>query len=113
MKAAILGSVKSNLEHVANKKLVDSSLVHAVILEYLKECEADKMEETVTMYSGLIPMMVTTKEGSQAAVLCFWHSTPKNRRVSSIIKISSSLQVNIKTAFRSTGNHQNHQRTFG
>lgn len=82
MKAAILGSVKSNLDHVANKKLVDNSLVHAVILEYLKQCEEDKMEETVAMYSGLVPLMLTTKEGCQAAVICFWQSTPKNRRVS-------------------------------
>lgn len=95
MKAAILGSVKSNLEHVANKKLVDSSLVHAVILEFLKECEEDKMEEVVTMYSTLIPLMVTTKEGSQAAVLCFWHSTPKNRRA--IIKTIKEHMIKICT----------------
>ncbi|XP_055911256.1 protein penguin [Eupeodes corollae] len=95
MKAAILGSVKSNLDHVANKKLVDSSLVHAIILEYLKECEEDKIEETVTMYSSLIPLLLTTKEGCEAAVLCFWHSTPKNRRA--IVKTIKEHLVKICT----------------
>lgn len=37
MKTAILSSVKSNLEHIANKNLVDNSLIHSVLMEYLKE----------------------------------------------------------------------------
>ena len=82
MKSSILGSVKSNLEHVANKQLVDNSLVHAVMLEYLKECDDEKMEETVGMIAPLIPLMLSTKEGSQAAIICFYKATPKNRRVS-------------------------------
>lgn len=83
MKASILSSVKANLEHVANKQLVDNSLVHAIMLEYVKEMEEDKVEETVTMFAPLIPLMLTTKDGCQAAIICFHKSTPKNRRVSS------------------------------
>ncbi|XP_037938189.1 protein penguin [Teleopsis dalmanni] len=80
MKASILGSVKTNLEHVANKQLVDSSLVHSVMLEYLNECDDDKIEEAVTMFASLIPLMVTTKDGCQAAIITFYKSTAKNRR---------------------------------
>lgn len=84
MKASILGSVKANLDHVANKQLVDSALVHAVMLEYLRACDEDeeKLEETVTAFAALVPHMLSTKEGSEAAVICFYKSTPKNRRVS-------------------------------
>lgn len=82
MKASILSSVKANLEHVSNKQLVDNSLVHAIMLEYVKEMEEDKVEETVTMFAALIPLMLTTKDGSQAAIITFHKSTPKNRRVS-------------------------------
>ncbi|XP_001354871.3 protein penguin [Drosophila pseudoobscura] len=82
MKASILGSVKANLDHVANKNLVDSSLVHCVMLEYLRACEdeEEKLEETVTAFAALVPHMLSTKEGSEAAVICFYKSTPKNRR---------------------------------
>ncbi|XP_068159994.1 protein penguin [Drosophila tropicalis] len=82
MKASILGSVKANLDHVANKQLVDSSLVHAVMLEYLRASEDNDeiLEETVTAFAALVPHMLSTKEGSEAAVICFYKSTPKNRR---------------------------------
>ncbi|KAH8287069.1 hypothetical protein KR054_001747 [Drosophila jambulina] len=82
MKASILGSVKANLDHVANKQLVDSSLVHSVMLEYLRACDEDeeKLEETVTAFAALVPHMLSTKEGSEAGVICFYKSTPKNRR---------------------------------
>lgn len=82
MKKSILSAVKSNIDHLANKQLVDNSLVHAVILEYLTVCEDDKIEETVSAFAPLIPLMLTTKEGTQAAIICFYKSTPKNRRVS-------------------------------
>ncbi|XP_023295770.2 protein penguin [Lucilia cuprina] len=95
MKASILSSVKANLEHVSNKQLVDNSLVHAVMLEYVKEMEEDKVEETVTMFASLIPLMLTTKDGCQAAIICFHNSTPKNRRA--IIKNIKEHLVKICT----------------
>lgn len=95
MKASILSSVKANLEHVSNKQLVDNSLVHAIMLEYVKEMEEDKTEETVTMFSALIPLMLTTKDGCQAAIICFHKATPKNRRA--IIKNIKEHLVKICT----------------
>ncbi|XP_030380731.1 protein penguin [Scaptodrosophila lebanonensis] len=80
LKASIMGAVKANLDHVANKKLVDSSLVHAVMLEYVRACDEEKLEETVTAFAALVPHMLSTKDGSEAAIICFYKSTPKNRR---------------------------------
>ncbi|XP_067640488.1 protein penguin [Eurosta solidaginis] len=95
MKRSILGAVKSNLDHLANKQLVDNSLVHAVILEYLAECEDDKIEETVSAFAPLVPLMLTTKDGTQAATICFYKSSPKNRRA--IIKTIKEHLVKIST----------------
>lgn len=82
MKASIMGAVKANLDHIANKNLVDNSLVHAVILEFMQATDEEKLEETVTALAPLIPHMLTTKDGTEAAIICFYRSTPKNRRVS-------------------------------
>lgn len=83
MKTAILGSVKSNLEHIANKNLVDNSLIHSVLMEYLKEIDdEEKKEEIISIYGPLIPHLLTTKDGCTASIDCFYHSPAKNRRVS-------------------------------
>lgn len=95
MKLSILSAVKSNIDHLANKQLVDNSLVHAVILEYLTVCEDDKIEETVSAFAPLIPLMLTTKDGTQAAIICFYKSTPKNRRA--IIKTIKDHLIKIST----------------
>ncbi|XP_034485256.1 protein penguin [Drosophila innubila] len=80
MKASIMSAVKANIDHIANKQLVDNSLVHAVILEYFREIDSEKMEESVSALAPLIPHLLTTKEGVISSCLCFENSTPKNRR---------------------------------
>lgn len=82
MKASIIGAVKANLEHIANKELLDNSLVHAVLLEYIQVTDEEKLEETVTPLAAYIPYMLSTKDGTEAAILCFYYSTSKTRRVS-------------------------------
>lgn len=83
LKAAILNSVKSNLEHVANKELVDNSLIHSILMEYLKEIDdQEKREEIVNMFGTHIPHLLTTRHGCIASIDCFYHSAAKNRRVS-------------------------------
>ncbi|KRF94029.1 uncharacterized protein Dmoj_GI14891, isoform B [Drosophila mojavensis] len=80
MKASIIGAVKANLEHIANKELLDNSLVHAVLLEYIQVTDEEKLEETVTPLAAYIPYMLSTKDGTEAAILCFYYSTSKTRR---------------------------------
>lgn len=82
MKLGILNAVKSNLEHVANKKLVDNSLVHSVLLDYLNVCNEQDRGEIVTAFSPYIPSLASTKDGVRAAMICFWNSIVKERRVS-------------------------------
>ncbi|TDG39491.1 hypothetical protein AWZ03_014089 [Drosophila navojoa] len=80
MKASIINAVKANLDHIANKELLDNSLVHAVLLEYIQVIDKEKMEETVTPLAAYIPHMLSTKDGAEAAILCFYNSTSKTRR---------------------------------
>lgn len=82
MKAAILSSVKSNLEHFVTKKLVDNSVIHAVLLDYLNEAKEEDRNEIIAAYSPYIPSLASTKEGVRAAMICFWNSIVKERRVS-------------------------------
>ncbi|KAL5274892.1 KIAA0020 family protein [Megaselia abdita] len=86
MKTAILSSVKSNLEHIANKNLVDNSIIHSILMEYLKEIEdVEKKEDIISIYGPLIPHLLTTKDGCIASMDCFYHSPAKNRRA--IVKV--------------------------
>lgn len=82
MKLAVMNAVKSNMEHVANKKLVDNSLVHSVLLDYLTECGEEEKAELITMFSPYIPSLASTRDGVRAAMICFWNSIVKDRRVS-------------------------------
>lgn len=82
MKLAILNAVKANLNHVVNKKLVDNSLIHAVLLDYLNECNEEDRNELITAYSPYIPSLASTKDGVRASMICFWNSIVKDRRVS-------------------------------
>lgn len=81
MKLAVLNSVKSNLNHIANKTLVDNSLVHAVLLDYLNVCSEEDRNEMIAAYLPHIAALASTKDGVHAAMLCFWHSIVKDRRV--------------------------------
>lgn len=97
MKLGILNAIKSNLEHVANKKLVDNSLIHAVLLDYLNECNEQDRGEIITAFSPYIPSLASTKDGVRAAMICFWNSIVKERRVSfrpthSILEINKHKQ---------------------
>lgn len=84
IKVAIVNAVKANLEHVVNKKLVDSSLVHAVLLEYLTVCTEEERIEMAVSYNAYIPSLASTKDGARAAMVIFFNSIVKDRR--SIVK---------------------------
>lgn len=81
MKPAFLGSVKAHLEHAFNKKKFENSIIHAILCEYLQECSAEDREEIVTSLIPFIPSLISTKDGARSAILSFWHSSVKDRRV--------------------------------
>lgn len=82
-KKSILDTIKLHLQRLINKdQLLDNSLVHAVFLDYLEESDTNEVEELAGLCANSLPHLLTTKEGCQAAIICFYNSPTKNRRVS-------------------------------
>lgn len=82
MKSATLSAVKINLLRVLNKKLVNSALVHSVLVEFLAVCSAEDRSELIVMLRDSIIELSWTKEGANVAMQCIWHGTTKDRKSS-------------------------------
>lgn len=80
VKLAIVNATKANLEHVANKKLIDNGLVHAVLLDFLTVCSEEERIEMALNYNPFIPSLASTKDGSRASMVIFFNSIVKDRR---------------------------------
>ncbi|XP_059615591.1 protein penguin [Phlebotomus argentipes] len=80
MKNIVLGNLKQHIMKAVNKKLVDNSLFHGVLVEYLAECSEEDRLEMATAFTGLLASLASTREGTKAATLCFWYGTAKERR---------------------------------
>lgn len=80
LKSAVMGSIKSHLEHAANKSLVDNSLIHSILVEYLGECTNEDRDEVMALFLPHIASICSTKDGAKSGCLMFWHSGNKERR---------------------------------
>ncbi|KAG5672380.1 hypothetical protein PVAND_002512 [Polypedilum vanderplanki] len=80
MKNGILNSTKINLMKYASKNLVDNSLVHAVLLEFLENADEKNKNEVITAYIPHLSAIASTKAGARAAILCYLQSVAKERR---------------------------------
>lgn len=61
--------------------------MHAVLLDYLNECNEEDKGEIIAAFLPHIAALASTKDGVHAAMLCFWHSIVKDRRVSFLVLI--------------------------
>lgn len=80
VKLAIVNAVKANLNHVANKKLIDNGLVHAVLLDFLNICSEEERIEMAITFNPFIPSLASTKDGARASMVIFFNSIVKDRR---------------------------------
>lgn len=80
LKNGILNSTKMNLLKIASKNLVDNSLVHAVLLEFIEEAAELERNEIITAFIPHLAAISSTKQGSRAAVLAYLYSVAKERR---------------------------------
>lgn len=80
LKNGILNSTKMNLLKIASKNLVDNSLVHAVLLEFIEEASEAERNEIITAFIPHLAAIASTKQGSRAAVLSYLYSVAKERR---------------------------------
>ena len=81
MKLAILNAVKANLIRILNKNLINSSLIHTVLYEFLSNCTKEDKVEITAMVRPLIAELSQTRDGAKAANLCIWHGTNKDRKL--------------------------------
>nr|OAD54684.1 Protein penguin [Eufriesea mexicana] len=81
MKAATLSAVKGNLMRILNKKLLKSTLLHCVLLEFLNNCSKEDKAEIITMLRSAMIELSQTKFGSKVAAICIWYGTNKDRKM--------------------------------
>lgn len=80
MKNGFINSTKINLMKAVSKNLVDNSLIHAVLLEFIEEAGEQERGEIVTAFIPHLATIASTKQGSRAAILCYLYSVAKERR---------------------------------
>lgn len=80
MKSATLAAVKGNLVKIFNKKLTNVTLVHSVLLDFLRNCNKEDRSEMIVMFRSLIAELSKSKDGAKSAMICLWHGTNKDRK---------------------------------
>ncbi|KAJ8667079.1 hypothetical protein QAD02_008741 [Eretmocerus hayati] len=100
MKLATLSTVKANLIKILNKKLINSTLVHTVLFEYLKNCSKEDRAEIIVMARPLIAELSQTRDGAEVGNICIWYGTSKDRKL-----IMKSLKEHIKDIVTSEHGH--------
>lgn len=55
------------------------SIIHRVFLEYLTNCSPSERAEMIELIAEHLVHIIHTKDGSQVAMECIWHSTAKVR----------------------------------
>ncbi|XP_015601354.1 protein penguin [Cephus cinctus] len=100
MKSATLTAVKRNLIKILNKKLINSTLVHIVLWEFLSNSNVEDRNELIVMLRSLVLQLSESKEGTKAAIMCIWHSSNKDRKI-----VMKSLKEHIKDVANSEHGH--------
>ncbi|KAJ0177030.1 hypothetical protein K1T71_007039 [Dendrolimus kikuchii] len=101
MKTAILQSCKANIQRILDKNLHDSELLHSVLYDYMRECSAEDRAELVSTLSPLIVPLSNSLPGANAASLCVWQGTNKDKKT--ILKVVKEHAVSLskhKTGYR-------------
>lgn len=81
MKAAILGSVKANLQKVITKGLLDNQLVHAVLADYLTaDIDAQQHGEMISSMTSHAVVLANSKDGAKVVMKCIWNGTNKDKK---------------------------------
>ncbi|KAL9683819.1 hypothetical protein QQ045_021246 [Rhodiola kirilowii] len=80
-KAAVLRFMAPIIQPILEKGIVDHSIIHKVIVEYLsiadKTSAADVIKE---LSSSLLVRMIHTRDGSKIGILCINHGSAKERK---------------------------------
>lgn len=80
-KSSVMRHMTSALQPILEKGIVDHSITHKALIEYLSIADKLSAEEAIKQLSGsLLVRMIHTKEGSRIGMLCVKHGSAKERK---------------------------------
>ncbi|KAJ6722143.1 hypothetical protein OIU85_025149 [Salix viminalis] len=80
-KGSVLRHMASVIQPILEKGIVDHSIIHRVLIEYLSIAGKTSAAEIIQQLSGpLLVRMIHTKDGSQIGILCVKHGSAKERK---------------------------------
>ncbi|XP_024374908.1 pumilio homolog 24 [Physcomitrium patens] len=80
-KRSVLEHMTLALQPILEKGIVDHSIIHRAIVEYLSVSKKSMIAETVQQLSGgLLVRMVHTRDGAKIGVTCVMHGNNKERK---------------------------------
>ncbi|KAF9622711.1 hypothetical protein IFM89_032891 [Coptis chinensis] len=80
-KASVLRHMASVIQPILEKGIVDHSIIHTAILEFLNIADKFSAADVIEQLSGpLLVRMIHTKDGSKLGMLCIKHGGAKERK---------------------------------
>ncbi|KAK3917245.1 Pumilio-like protein 3 [Frankliniella fusca] len=80
MKESTLTNTKEILMSLFEKNIVESPIVHAVLLDYLGFAKPEDQAEMLEQAKNHIKALTQSKDGVHIAMMCIWLSGPKARK---------------------------------
>ncbi|KAK6265341.1 hypothetical protein QUC31_016178 [Theobroma cacao] len=80
-KSSVLRHMNSVIQPILEKGIVDHSMIHRVLLEYLSIADQSSAADLIQQLSGpLLVRMIHTRDGSKIGMLCVKHGSAKERK---------------------------------
>ncbi|CAA7398352.1 unnamed protein product [Spirodela intermedia] len=80
-KSSVLQHMSSVIQPILEKGIVDHSIIHTVLIEYLTIADKSSAVDVIRqLSSSLLVRMIHTKDGSKLGILCVKHGDAKERK---------------------------------
>ncbi|KAK8498399.1 hypothetical protein V6N12_005810 [Hibiscus sabdariffa] len=80
-KSSVLRHMSSVIQPILEKGIVDHSMIHRVLIEYLSIADRSSAADIIQQLSGpLLVRMIHTRDGSKIGMLCVKHGSAKERK---------------------------------
>lgn len=80
-KSSVLRHMSSVIQPILEKGILDHSMIHRVLIEYLDIADKSSAADIIQQLSGpLLVRMIHTREGSKIGMLCVKHGSAKERK---------------------------------
>ncbi|KAL3508131.1 hypothetical protein ACH5RR_033513 [Cinchona calisaya] len=80
-KSSVVRHMTSVLQPILEKGILDHSIIHRALMEYLSIADQSSAADVIQQLSGaLLVRMIHTRDGSRIGMLCIKHGTAKERK---------------------------------